>query len=168
MPFNQNTTQNTVVYQTSEMPFQAVLANDTAAHANNNNTLATQSDFTFAIGKYERIMGELNVWYFAHQDKDFKFKLLAPTGSTLRWIADGVGVDDSDLSEGEEVTATGTTTGLATSAAAGAGYLSVKFVIINAGTQGNFNFQWEPNNQVDDAGDLTYLKAGSYLKYKRF
>ena len=168
MPFISNSTQGTVAYSTSEFPIKKILANDTDAHANNNNTLATQSDFTFAIGKYERIIGELNVWYFAHQDKDFKFKLLAPAGSTLRWIADGVGVDDSDLSEGEEVTATGTTTGIATSAAAGAGYLSVKFVIINAGTQGDFNFQWAPNSAVDDAGDLTYLKAGSTLSYKKF
>ena len=176
MPFNQNTTQNTVVYQTSELPIKAVLANDTAAHANNNNTIATQSDFTFAVGKYERFIGELGVWYFAQQAKDFKYKINVPSGGTLNIARFGLPIDADSGGSGNEdknivqaVTATTGEIAVATGdVGAGIGYLKFEFNIINAGTAGDFTFQWAPNTAVDNAGYLVYLRAGSYLKYKRF
>jgi hypothetical protein len=170
MPFNTNTTNNSVVYMTSEQPVQAMVANDTSAAANNSNTVAVLNDFTFTVGKYERFAGEIQLWYFAHQDKDFRFQLLSPANSTLRWNGFIRKVDGAFAEEGQEVTnGTGSIIGVTTTNTNDSvGFLRLNFAIINGGTLGTFTFKWAANNAVNDTSELVYVKAGSLLKYKRF
>tara|TARA_R100000700_G_scaffold10357_2_gene15027 strand:+ start:574 stop:1014 length:441 start_codon:yes stop_codon:yes gene_type:complete len=146
MPLYTNTTAGTVTYSSSAVNYQSILANDTDS-VNNSNTVAAQSDFTIALGKNERIIGELGIWYFAHQNKDFRYQLVGPTGSIIRWDVDGRKVDGS-----ANIT----------------GFLRYTLTIINSSTAGNFEYKWSANTVEDAVGNKCFLKAGSYLKYKKF
>ena len=169
MPLYTNTTAGTVSYTSNDIGYQAILENDTAPHANNNNTIATQSDFTFPVGKHERFIGELGIWYFAHSDKDFKYKINVPTGGTLRWARFGLPVDDSTSNDiRQDTTTTGELAVTTSNNSAYAGFLKFNFTVVNSTTAGDFSFQWAPNTAADDTAEEVYLKSGSYLKYNRF
>ena len=168
MPLYTNTTAGTVTYSSSAVNYQSILENDTDS-VNNSNTVAAQSDFTIALGKNERIIGELGIWYFAHQNKDFRYQLVGPTGSIIRWDVDGRKVDGSAHIYVEESTTNTGVLDVATDGSANiTGFLRYTLTIINSSTAGNFEYKWSANTVEDAVGNKCFLKAGSYLKYKKF
>ena len=169
MPLYTNTTKGTVAYTSNDVGYQAILQSDSAVHPNNNNTIAEQTEFRFPVAKHDRFIGELGIWYFAHSDKDFKYKISIPTGGKLRWARFGLPVDDTTSNDiRQDTTTTGELAITTSNNSAYTGFLKFNFTIINSTTAGNFTFEWAANTAADDTAEEVYLKEGSYLKYNRF
>tara|TARA_R100000152_G_C6642125_1_gene86370 strand:+ start:75 stop:614 length:540 start_codon:yes stop_codon:yes gene_type:complete len=179
MPFNSNTAQGTVVYSSPTWETK-ILANDGTTLS--SATVATVSELDIPIAKYERIIGDLVLWYDTDDTNDLDMRIVnfdstgTQIATVLRYAAQGV-VGGDALSNQEAATAPSisvastTTTGTGDqigfrSEVDGDAFVRVNFsALSNAGTNGTLHFQFA-NSSGSAAG--THLLAGSYITYKRF
>tara|TARA_R100001594_G_scaffold1102_3_gene4646 strand:+ start:463 stop:1008 length:546 start_codon:yes stop_codon:yes gene_type:complete len=181
MPFTSNTTQGTVSYQPSGFFNQgAIVANDGSALI--HTALTAVSEFAIPMGKYERVLGEIALWYDSDNTSEFKFKFKnedssgTAIASTMHYSASGIVTFDTDAditaSAGIEAVAVTNTDGDgavitldAGSSETDARFARISFnVISNAATNGTLNFY---AGEIADAADC-HLLAGSYIAYKKF
>lgn len=182
MPFTSNTTQGTVVYNPSGFFNQGtVVANDGSALI--HTALTSVSEFEIPLGKYERVLGEIALWYDSDNTSEFKFKFKnedssgSAIASTMHYSATGIITMDTDA----DITAAGTSVeavavtntdgdGAVITLDAGSSETDARFarisfnVISSAATNGTLKFY---AGEIADAADC-HLLAGSYIAWKKF
>ena len=181
MPFTSNTTRGTVTYSPEGFFNQgAVLANDTADFV--HTALTNVTDFDIALGKYERVFGELVLFYQSNDTSElkFKFKLADSSASAIAstmyydCTATVVQDTDADVTAGtapEAVTVTSTdgdgpviTIDTGSSETDGR-FARISFNVLgNAATNGTLQF-WA--GEVADSSNC-HLLAGSYITFKKY
>ena len=179
MPFNTNSTYGNVVYSSPTWETK-ILANDGTTLS--SATVATVSDLDIPIGKYERIIGDLVLWYDTDATNDLDMRIVnfdadgSAVATTLRYAAQGVVAGDA-LSNDEATSAPSISVASTTTGGTGDqigfraavdedAFLRVNFSALStAATNGTLHFQFA-NSTGSSAG--THLLAGSYITWKRF
>jgi len=184
MPFHSNTTQNTVVYSSPTWETKVVENDITLQGAALSATVGIIDPFKIALGKYQRVIGEVYIYYTSTDADELRLRFQnvdsanAAVDTVLTYsifAANKVTTDAADLANGnlEGGTAATTTTGTGSTvnidSGTGDSPLSaiIKFSAIGTeGKHGTLSFQAGGIS----TGDTTYpvLKAGSYITYKRF
>ena len=174
MPFNSNTTTNSVVYTDGTFNSNKIVTEDwetdaagygpagsQTAASNEGATYRTITPLQIAIGKYERMVIKYHIHWEQNTTGRAKFKLDTPTVTDIHSAAtglkpDGVLITDIDLAADPvyEVDVAGTT-----------GYLVWETTIENSSTAGNVSFQF--GQYVDNAAPVV-VKQGSYVEFMRF
>ena len=184
MPLTTNTAQGTVNYSPEGFFNRGfVLANDTADFV--HTALTNVTDFDIAVGKYERVFGEMVLFYQSNTTSElkFKFKLADSSASAIASTmyydcrATIVQDTDADITVGgtaqsvEAVTVTsGDGEGPVITVEGGGSETDGRFVRIsfnvlgNAATNGTLQF-WA--GEIAD-GSNCHLLAGSYITYKKY
>ena len=181
MPFTSNTTQGTVAYNPGGFFNNgAVVANDGSDLV--HGSLTAVSDFDIPLGKYERVLGEIGLWYDSNTTSEFKFKFKnedsagSAIASTMHYSAVGIITFDTDAditaSAGVEAVAVTNTDGdgAVITLDAGSSETDARFAKINfsvlsgAGTIGTLKFY---AGEIADGSDC-HLLAGSYIAWKKF
>ena len=181
MPFTSNTTQGTVAYNPSGFFNNGtVVANDGSALVHTG--LTAVSDFDIPLGKYERVLGEIGLWYDSDNTSEFKFKFKnedssgSAITSTMHYSAINLTQFDTDAditaSAGVEAVAVTNTDGDgavitldAGSAETDARFAKIIFSVLSgAASIGTLKFY---AGEIADAADC-HLLAGSYIAWKKF
>ena len=165
MPFNQNTSQNTVVYTSGQWDSRDVKANDQSVTSSTDYVSA----FKVAVGKYERILWKADL-HWDYGAGDLKYKILVPAGLAAKGFK--LFEEESELPVSGDVVMTNryyaNTTGAAErsyTVDAGAAYLRLQGTLVNGATAGNLDIQFTQRASNSEASSLT---AGSYFEYMRF
>ena len=165
MPFNQNTSQNTVVYTSGQWDSRTVKANDQSVKSSTDYFSA----FKINLGKYERFIWRAEL-HWDYGDGDLKYKITIPAGlpakgfrlfeeqselptsSTINWSsyyhANNTGRAETSFTVGT-----------------GEGFFRLQGTVENGGTAGDLDIQF--SQRIGDTATTT-LKAGSYIEYMRF
>ena len=181
MPLTQNTTYGTVNYSPEGFFNRgSVLANDTSDLV--HGSLTAISDFDIPVGKYERVFGELVIFYDSNTTSELKFKFkledssAAAIASTMHYDAMATITQDTDAditaSAGVEAVTVTSTDGdgpvITIDAASGesdARFVRISFQVLGAAaTNGTLKFY---AGEIADGSDC-HLLAGSYITYKKF
>ena len=183
MPFHSNTTQNTVIYSSPTWETK-VIENDITLGDTISETAGIIEPFNIALGKYERIIGEVNLFYSSDNNNEFQFRFQnvdsanAYVDTTFKYsfigflkeIAEGAAAETTHALEGG--VAVDTTTGQGTEIHLDAGdnnsplSATIKFSALGGeGKNGTVSFQ--ASNLSAQTGAAVIL-AGSWLTYKRF
>lgn len=157
-----NSTNGSVVNYPDVMQVSNILtANQTVT---NSATLVTVPELTVAVGKYERIAFNYQVFYTTTATGDLKYRLDVPASPTSLRI----------LLEEQAPAAAATVTTILTSeaddtilAASGTeGYINIKGVLVNGANAGEVIFQFAQNTQT--GSESAVILTGSYVEYRRF
>ena len=183
MSFNSNTSQNTVVYSSPTWDTK-VLANNLELGATISTTAGMVEDFDIALGKYERVVGNVSILYNSNNTEEFKFRFqnvdssnacvdtilnYAVVSSIGDVIDDNVATNANLIGGSADQASPNNNTGQGAIIKLDAGSddlpcaASIQFVAIgNEGKQGTLSFQAVGYSGTPD------LLAGSYITYKRF
>ena len=186
MPFHTNTSQNTVIYSSPTWE-TSVVQNDIELGDTLTATTGIIDPFKIALGKYERVIGEVNLFYTSDANNELQFRFQnvdsadAYVDTILTYgvvgiigdIADAGGTVSANLEGGMNQDAgdfnnTGQGSHIHVVAGAADSPLSanIKFSAIgNEGKQGTLSFQ--ASNLSAQTG-AAVIKAGSWINYKRF
>ncbi len=167
MRFSTNQTLGTVSYVSDGLPIRVIREENSIDATNNSNALQGDSVLKFALDKNQRVVGQLDLLYYAHADKDFKYRLIIPTGGVIAWGLDGSNNADAEVSNAGEQS-NNTVTFAETTSSSGVGYLTLKFVIKNGSTAGDVQVEYGANSAVNDASERVYVKTGSFFRYQYF
>ncbi len=181
MPFTSNTAQGTVAYNPNGFYNNgAVVANDGSDLV--HGSLTAVSEFDIPLGKYERVFGEIGLWYDSNTTSELKFKFKnedsagSAIASTMHYSAVGIITFDTDAditaAAGVEAVAVTNTDGDgavitldAGSSETDARYAKITFnVLSGAGTIGTLKFY---AGEIADGSDC-HILAGSYIAWKKF
>ena len=181
MPLTTNTTYGTVNYSPEGFFNQGgVLQNDTSDLVHTG--LTAVSDFDIPVGKYERVFGELVIFYDSNNTSELKFKFkledsaASAIASTMYYDATATVVQDTDAditaaTAPEAVTVTSTDgdgpviTIDAASAETDGRFVRISFNVLGgAATNGTLKFY---AGEIADGSDC-HLLAGSYITYKKY
>ena len=183
MPFHSNTSQNTVIYSSPTWETK-VLQNNLTLGASLTETAGIIDEFKTSIGKYERIIGEVNIFYTSTNANEFSFRFQNVDSdnayvdtifnySVVACIGDVV---DSNNAESANLEG-GTASDAAPNNNTGRGAIikldansddsplaaTIKFSAIgNEGKNGTLSFQ------AGGVAGAPVLLAGSWINYKRF
>ncbi len=184
MPFTNNTTYGTTHYSTGTFYDQSkIVANDGTTLS--SATLATISDLSIPLGKYERVQGIYTLWYDTDTTNELSYRvanLAQSDGSTavattiitqsIASIALVKAANTPSAANLECVTTystdgAGETIGVdSTISDAEALFLQVYFnALVTAGTQGNLSLQLA---NITGTAAGTHLLAGSHVVYKKW
>ena len=184
MPFTANSTYGTVAYSTGTFYDQSkIVANDGTTLS--SATLATISDLSIPLGKYERVQGIYTLWYDTDTTNELSYRvanLAQSDGSTavattiitqsIASIALVKAGNTPSAANLECVTTystdgAGETIGVdSTISDAEALFLQVYFnALVTAGTQGNLSLQLA---NITGTAAGTHLLAGSHVVYKKW
>ena len=184
MPFTNNSTYGTTHYSTGTFYDQSkIVANDGTTLS--SATLATISDLSIPLGKYERVQGIYTLWYDTDTTNELSYRvanLAQSDGSTavattiitqsIASIALVKAANTPSAANLECVTTystdgAGETIGVdSTISDAEALFLQVYFnALVTAGTQGNLSLQLA---NITGTAAGTHLLAGSHVVYKKW
>lgn len=157
-----NSNNGSVIYSPDVLTVSRVLAAD--ATRTNSDTLLTVPEFTIAVGKYERVLFRLNVFYSTTAAGDLKYRVDVPASPTLYRL----------VTEEQAPAATALVTGLITSeaddtvlAASGTeGFVRLTGMLNNGATAGEVIFQFAQNTAT--ASESAIIRAGSFVEVRRF
>ena len=179
MPFNTNSTYGNVVYSSPTWETK-ILTNDGTTLS--SATLATVSELDVPIGKYERIIGDLVLWWDTDGTNDLDMRIVnfdssgSAVATTLHYAAQAVVAGDA-LSNDEATNAPSLSVASTTTGGTGDqigfmqgvdqdGFARVNFnALSTAATNGTLHFQFA-NASGSSAG--THLLAGSSVCWKKF
>tara|TARA_R100001082_G_scaffold22315_2_gene10773 strand:+ start:376 stop:870 length:495 start_codon:yes stop_codon:yes gene_type:complete len=164
MPFYTNAANNSTVYSSGEDNYKSILAADSSA-VNNSTTVVAIPEFKIALGKYERIVGEIKGFFDTDASADLKVQFTGPASSVFKVAVTGVDPADAETS-GVVVATNGDPAAIAVaSAGSDDGFLQVNFVVETAGTAGDVDFKFAQNAAH---ASNTIFYEGTSLKYSRF
>jgi len=165
MPFNQNTSQNTVVYTSGQWDSRDVKANDQSVASSTDYVSA----FKINLGKYERFIWRSEL-HWDYGSGDLKYKITIPAGLAAKGFR--LLEEQSELPTSGSISWTplyhANNTGRAEqsfSVSTGEGFFRLQGTVENGGTAGDLDIQF---SQSSSNAAATILKAGSYIEYMRF
>ena len=163
MPYNINPTTNTTVYTPGEFFSGRVLSADQTV--TNSATLVTVPTFTIGVGKYERVLFRLNVFYTTTADGDFKYRLDVPASPTLyRMVPELIVPAATSVTTPGLITAEADGTGLAASGTDG--WLRITGMLNNGANAGEILFQFAQNTAT--SAQSAVVRAGSFIEFQQF
>ena len=161
--YNINPANNSVVYSPGEFNVGNVLTADQTV--TNSATLVTVPSFTIGVGKFERIIFRINVFYTTTADGDFKYRVDVPASPTLYRMAPELIVPAATaVSTPGLITAEADGTGLAASGTDG--WLRITGMLNNGANAGDIVFQFAQNTAT--SAQSAVVRAGSFVEFMQF
>ena len=182
MPLYTNTTKGTVRYSSPTWESKLV-ENDITLGDTISTTAGIIDPFNIPIGKYERVIGEINLFYSSDTNNEFQFRFQnvdsdnAYVDTVLKYSVVGViaelgegGLAANAALEGgisqDTTTGQGTEIHLDADSADTPLSATIKFVAIgNEAKQGTLSFQ---ASNIAAVSGAAILLAGSWINYKKF
>jgi hypothetical protein len=163
MPYSINPTTNTTVYTSGEFFSGKVLSADQTV--TNSATLVTVPQFTLGVGKYERVLFRMNIFYTTTLAGDLKYRVDVPASPTLyRMVPELIVPAATAVTTPGLITAEADGTGL--SASGTDGWLRITGMLNNGANAGDVIFQFAQNTAT--AAESAVIRAGSFIEFMQF
>jgi hypothetical protein len=163
MPYNLNPTNNSTVYTSGEFFSGDVLTADQTV--TNSATLVTVPTFTIGVGKYERVLFRMNIFYTTTADGDFKYRVDVPASPTLyRMVPELIVPAATAVTTPGLITSEADGTGVAASGTDG--WLRITGMLNNGANAGEILFQFAQNSAT--SAQSAVVRAGSFVEFMTF